>query len=360
MLSKENKKSMHSDDEDWRVQSANLKSEGDAAFAKGEYMVAVEKYGSAISIDDDNHILYSNRCACLLKLSEKSRALRDGEKCVELKPDWGKGYGRLASAQHALTRYDAAMETYRKGLRVEPESKALKDGLEAARKAKEGAERALEEKKKEEAKKKQEEEAQQENLLGDFFGDIAATVEESNEKNVPKKDVEPQKKYLEQDLGSSAENIERLLQVNYMWKNLNPYNVLLLDIDANVEDVKSRYKKLSTLVHPDKNMGNDQAKDAFDEVKKAYNTLKDTEQREYVVSLVKAGRSRADEVFKKSKDAGALEEVQKKEVMKVFAEIEANRRASEQRKLNMKKRERDQEDEEQERRKKEYKFNKEW
>ena len=92
-----------------------------------------------------------------------------------------------------------------------------------------------------------------------------------------KKEMRPQEKFTNQDLGSSAAQIARILQVNFEWKNLNPYNVLQLDIDANEEDVKTRYKKLSTLVHPDKNLGVDNAKDAFDEVKKAYNLLKDEE-----------------------------------------------------------------------------------
>ena len=66
--------------------------------------------------------------------------------------------------------------------------------------------------------------------------------------------------------GTSEEQIERLLQSNYAWKNLNPYEVLQLDVDATEEDIKLRYRKLSTLVHPDKCLHLEQAREAFEEV----------------------------------------------------------------------------------------------
>lgn len=49
----------------------------------------------AITIDPDNHVLYSNRSAAYLKSDSKSKALWDAQKCVELQPEWAKGYSRL-------------------------------------------------------------------------------------------------------------------------------------------------------------------------------------------------------------------------------------------------------------------------
>lgn len=51
---------------------------------------------------------------------------------MELQPEWPKSFSRKAAAQHALTRYEAAMETYREGLKLFPQDKSLKDGLKAA------------------------------------------------------------------------------------------------------------------------------------------------------------------------------------------------------------------------------------
>ncbi|GMH65649.1 hypothetical protein TrST_g8447 [Triparma strigata] len=343
----------------WEVEALALKKQGDTAFGSGDYAAAVTSYTSAISIDDSNHLFYSNRAACYLKLNEKSKALRDGEKCVELKPDWGKGYGRKAAAQFALGRFGPAAETYKEGMRVDPDSAALKQGYtdsKAKEKSAEDAKKAAEEAEK---KKEEEEKAAEDDLLGDFFGDIEETVVEQQGKAV-KKEMRPQEKFTNQDLGSSAAQIARILQVNFEWKNLNPYNVLQLDIDANEEDVKTRYKKLSTLVHPDKNLGVDNAKDAFDEVKKAYNLLKDEEKQMYTKALVENGRLRGKEVYKKSDKTESEEVIMAKEVMKVFAEIEAQRRQAEKMKLAAKKRERSMNDEEQTKLKEEMKFNKEF
>ena len=211
--------------QDWEVQAVEQKALGDESFKTGDYETAVKHYTSAISLDDSNHVFYSNRCACLLKLNEKSRALRDGEKCVSLKPDWAKGYGRLAAAQYSLRRYDKAAETYRDGLRVDPGSKALKEGLADA-KAKAEEAQVAKKQEEEETKKKEEDKAKaEEDLLGDFFGEIETTVETSNSK-ANKKDTLPQAKYAEQDLGTSESQISRLLQTNYKWKNLNPYHVM--------------------------------------------------------------------------------------------------------------------------------------
>ena len=283
--------------EDWESTVANLKKEADSHFSKGDYTKAIGFYDQAISIDNTNHLLFSNRCAALLKANEKSKALRDGEKCIELNPTWPKGYGRLAAAQFALGRYNAAVSTYENGLVHDKTNSALKDGMKAA----------LAEANKEEQKKIAKEEAEEANanaaeaeddLLGDFFGEVAEAVEITSNKAVPKKEIVAQDKYTSQVLGSSIDQISRLTAPNYEWKNLNPFNVLLLDVDANEEDIKSRYRKLSTLVHPDKNLGVANAAASFDEVKKAYNLLLDPEKKKHMQDLVEAARTRAKKEFK--------------------------------------------------------------
>jgi DnaJ homolog subfamily C member 8 len=66
--------------------------------------------------------------------------------------------------------------------------------------------------------------------------------------------------------GTAEEQVARLLQPNHQWKNLNPLEVLQLDVDATEDDVKLRYRKLSALVHPDKCQHLDNAREAFEEV----------------------------------------------------------------------------------------------
>jgi len=54
-----------------------------------------------------------------MKADSKSKALKDAEKCVELAPTWSKGYSRLGAAQQSLKRFDAAIDTFKKGLFLE-------------------------------------------------------------------------------------------------------------------------------------------------------------------------------------------------------------------------------------------------
>ena len=106
-------------------------------------------------------------------------------------------------------------------------------------------------------------------------------------------------KYSNQDLGSGADQVKRLTAPNYQFKNLNPYVVLQLDIDATDEDIKnrwgyqvrtvvlqlniSRYRKLSAKIHPDKLRNVENAREAFEEVKKAYQKLCDADQKATVI-----------------------------------------------------------------------------
>ena len=54
-------------------------------------------------------------------------------KCIEMKGDWGKGYGRKGAALHGLGRFDQAIAAYEKGLDVEPGLAMLTKGLDDAK-----------------------------------------------------------------------------------------------------------------------------------------------------------------------------------------------------------------------------------
>lgn len=67
-----------------------LKDKGNAALQAGKFSDAIKYYTEAITLDDNNHVLYSNRSAAYAKASKYHQALEDAEKTVQLKPDWGK------------------------------------------------------------------------------------------------------------------------------------------------------------------------------------------------------------------------------------------------------------------------------
>jgi tetratricopeptide (TPR) repeat protein len=363
------------EDEEYLIRSKEYKAQGDAALQAGDCDNAIKHYTAAIELDPDNHVLYSNRSAAYMKIQYISKALRDAEKCVALAPTWVKGYNRLGVAQQSLNRYKDAINTYENGLKIDGNDESLwillrkcQELLLIETKKKEEEERIQQEKdeelrkKQEELKKKQEEETStanvtansEDDLLAGFFGEITQTVEVKKQKELKEKELKEKfidnyqnkvsnetesshkiltSKYTEQDLGNGNEQVERLTGRHHEWKNLNPYYVLQLGTDATEEDITYRYRKLSAKVHPDKLLSNEKAREAFEQVKKAYAKLSDENQRKVVVLNienvqleVKQDRHRRG---LKDTDAPDLHDEVNKAVMKSFADMEMERRRAE-------------------------------
>jgi len=57
---------------------------------EGKFWDAIKYYSQAIEVDPANHVLFSNRSAAHAKAGNYADALKDGEKTVELKSDWGE------------------------------------------------------------------------------------------------------------------------------------------------------------------------------------------------------------------------------------------------------------------------------
>jgi stress-induced-phosphoprotein 1 len=49
--------------------------------------------------DPNNHLLYSNRGQTYIKVMDFGSALKDCEKCIEIKPDFPRAYARKANVQ---------------------------------------------------------------------------------------------------------------------------------------------------------------------------------------------------------------------------------------------------------------------
>lgn len=50
------------------------------------------------------------------------------------------------------------------------------------------------------------------------------------------------------------QQLERLLRPGSTYFNLNPFEVLQVEPDASLDEIKKKYRRLSILVHPDKNI----------------------------------------------------------------------------------------------------------
>ncbi|GBG24150.1 Small glutamine-rich tetratricopeptide repeat-containing protein [Hondaea fermentalgiana] len=92
------------------------KERGNSLLREGKKDEAAEAYSAAIELDGSNHVYFSNRAHVYNLLGDFPSALADANRCVELKPDWAKGYNRLAMAFQGLgdqKKYEDALAKWR-------------------------------------------------------------------------------------------------------------------------------------------------------------------------------------------------------------------------------------------------------
>ncbi|CAG9772858.1 unnamed protein product [Ceutorhynchus assimilis] len=159
------------------------------------------------------------------------------------------------------------------------------------------------------------------------------------------------------------QQIERLLRPGATYRNLNPFDVLQVEPDTTLEEIKKKYRRLSILVHPDKNQDDpDRAQQAFEAVNKAWKSLENEETRKKCMGIIEEAVGRTDlmlaEKRKKAKKEGRSgipeddPEKYKHAVyvltMKLFADLERKRRELADRDQEERKRKRENEIEEEE------------
>ncbi|KAF1786690.1 hypothetical protein JG687_00007410 [Phytophthora cactorum] len=345
--------------EEWAEQAEAFKADGNKLLADKQFSNAVEMYTRAIELDPENAVYYSNRSAAYLAMGDaRGKALKDAEKCIELKPDWWKGYSRKGAAEHALQRFDAARATYNEGLKLDPDNASLLQASEEAYAAGQEHSKRLKEQAKEQERvreevgerreqEKKDEPKNEDALLAEFMSEVQELEENTNCIKKEEKEKPPV------DFGTSDGQIERLLQPHFKWINLNPFRVLMLDTDATEEDMKQHYRKISTMVHPDK-CRNPKAREAFEELKKAYNLITQEDRRKMFIRTIENAtqeveKERRQKLKKgvKESELGDLKEAVEKSVLRAFAEIENRRLNIEKREAAQRRREAEQEEKEQ-------------
>jgi len=112
------------------LESLQHKDAGNKALAAGNLDEAIECYTKAIDIEPTNHVFFSNRSAAYAKKGEYQKAFDDAKKTTEIKPDWGKGFGRLGAALAYLGKDDEAMAAYEDGIKLDPNNAQLKSGYD--------------------------------------------------------------------------------------------------------------------------------------------------------------------------------------------------------------------------------------
>lgn len=112
--------------------AASLKAEGNAAISAKNWKLAAEQYTKALAQDPFDHVFYSNRSAAYAESEEYEKALQDADRCIELNPQFAKGYSRRALALFHVGRYVDMESAAKAGLAADPESTVLQDLLKQA------------------------------------------------------------------------------------------------------------------------------------------------------------------------------------------------------------------------------------
>eukprot|EP01062_Namystynia_karyoxenos_P015719 TRINITY_DN15727_c0_g1_i1.p1 TRINITY_DN15727_c0_g1~~TRINITY_DN15727_c0_g1_i1.p1 ORF type:complete len:295 (+),score=115.96 TRINITY_DN15727_c0_g1_i1:94-885(+) len=115
-----------------------LKDKGNEFFKAQKFAQAVEWYTKAIDVApqaEETGAIYSNRAASYVSLKKFDEAIRDADACIQLRPDWVKGYFRKAVAYDQMGNIDQAEVWYTKALSKEPENADISKKLQAMREA---------------------------------------------------------------------------------------------------------------------------------------------------------------------------------------------------------------------------------
>ncbi len=98
----------------------NKKEQANNYFKEGKYDEAIVIYTEILDNDNDNCAVLSNRSASFIKINKYTEALTDAAKCVKLKPDWGKGWGRLGASLYGQCKYEDALVAFNKANELDP------------------------------------------------------------------------------------------------------------------------------------------------------------------------------------------------------------------------------------------------
>ncbi|KAJ3427486.1 RNA polymerase ii-associated protein [Anaeramoeba flamelloides] len=100
------------------------KAKGNKCYGSKKWKEAITHYTKAISIYDGDHIFYSNRAACYLKIKMYKSAEEDCTRALQIDPKFIKAWFRRGLARKNLKNYRFAIKDFKKVLKLQPENQA--------------------------------------------------------------------------------------------------------------------------------------------------------------------------------------------------------------------------------------------
>lgn len=108
------------------IDAEALKEQGNVAFRKGDFDVALPLYSLAIDMDPQNAKYLVNRSLCYASLGQWNESLDDAKKAVTLEAKFQKAHYRVVKALFELRRFKEARLAILSGLKECGESKEMK------------------------------------------------------------------------------------------------------------------------------------------------------------------------------------------------------------------------------------------
>jgi len=108
------------------------KVEGNDLMRDGKFNEAIASYTSAINLDGNNAIYYSNRAAAHAKLNDNKNSILDCEKALKIDPSYSKAYGRMGLAYLNDENYEKAIEAYENAYKLDPANQTYRSQLYSA------------------------------------------------------------------------------------------------------------------------------------------------------------------------------------------------------------------------------------
>jgi stress-induced-phosphoprotein 1 len=105
------------------------KQKGNDFFRAQEWPKAVEMYEEAVKRAPKNAAMRNNLSAALCKIMDFNGAKREVEKALELDPKYVKAWVRKGDIEFVMKEFHKALDSYKRGLELEPENASCKQGL---------------------------------------------------------------------------------------------------------------------------------------------------------------------------------------------------------------------------------------
>jgi stress-induced-phosphoprotein 1 len=105
------------------------KQKGNEHFRAKEFAEAVKEYEEAVKRAPKNATLRNNLSAALCKIMDFNGAKREIETALDLDPQYVKAWARKGDIEIVMKENHKAMDSYKKGLALDPTNSACKEGL---------------------------------------------------------------------------------------------------------------------------------------------------------------------------------------------------------------------------------------